>query len=206
MTTSINEGFGFSFLEPWTAGKYLHGRMIKAVCRDFEANGVNLDHLYHQIKIPVEWIDRNRFRKQWESALLAAYTAYGRNIHKSLIKDHFNQIIKHGCIDFGMLSEPHQKMIINRCQSSKDNRSKLTALNPILDRLGLPLDAHDLVLNNKSAVAASYNQAIYRKTLLSTYHKVKGATVRHDIDKEKLLDDFLKPANFSLLKWSVYAP
>ncbi len=45
ITTSITEGFGFSFLEPWTAEKFLWGRRLPQICQDFEKNGVRLDHL-----------------------------------------------------------------------------------------------------------------------------------------------------------------
>ena len=39
LTTSIMEGFGFSFLEPWTASKMLWGRAIPEICNDFINNG-----------------------------------------------------------------------------------------------------------------------------------------------------------------------
>jgi hypothetical protein len=42
LTTSLKEGFGFSFLEPWTAGIPVAGRRLEAVCLDFEDEGVAL--------------------------------------------------------------------------------------------------------------------------------------------------------------------
>jgi len=36
ITTSITEGFGFAFLEPWTAKKNLWGRKLPDICHDFE--------------------------------------------------------------------------------------------------------------------------------------------------------------------------
>jgi hypothetical protein len=35
ITTSVKEGFGFSFLEPWNAGRAVIGRRIDYVCKDF---------------------------------------------------------------------------------------------------------------------------------------------------------------------------
>ena len=55
ITTSITEGFGFSFLEPWTAKKMLWGRKLPDICEDFEKNGVQLDHLYTTLNIPIGW-------------------------------------------------------------------------------------------------------------------------------------------------------
>lgn len=46
MTTSIREGFGFAFIEPWMADTPVMGRDIPQVTEDFKQNGVLLDHLY----------------------------------------------------------------------------------------------------------------------------------------------------------------
>jgi hypothetical protein len=58
MTTSIQEGFGYVFHEPWLAGKLVFGRNIAAVTCDFVAEGLNLDHLYDHLLIPMEWLDQ----------------------------------------------------------------------------------------------------------------------------------------------------
>ncbi|NIV99206.1 glycosyltransferase family 1 protein, partial [Candidatus Saccharibacteria bacterium] len=41
LTTSIMEGFGFSFLEPWLFDKLVWGRKLTDICADFEVNGVS---------------------------------------------------------------------------------------------------------------------------------------------------------------------
>ena len=46
ISTSINEGFGFAFIEPWVAGTPLIGRKIPKVTNDFENNGIDLSMLY----------------------------------------------------------------------------------------------------------------------------------------------------------------
>ncbi len=46
ISTSIKEGFGFAFIEPWLAGIPLIGRKIPEVTKDFEDNGIDLSHLY----------------------------------------------------------------------------------------------------------------------------------------------------------------
>lgn len=56
LTTSILEGFGFVFLEPWTAGKFLIGRNINDVTYDFKTYaGLAFDTLYN--KLTVDRID-----------------------------------------------------------------------------------------------------------------------------------------------------
>jgi len=46
VSTSVREGFGFVFLEPWISGTPLIGRKIPEITQDFEANGINLKHMY----------------------------------------------------------------------------------------------------------------------------------------------------------------
>ncbi|MDR2901259.1 MAG: glycosyltransferase family 1 protein, partial [Treponema sp.] len=53
LTTSVKEGFGFSYLEPWAAGRAVIGRRIDYVCRDFEDAGIHFDSLYSSLKIPM---------------------------------------------------------------------------------------------------------------------------------------------------------
>jgi hypothetical protein len=46
ITTSILEGFGFVFIEPWVMEKCVIGRNIPSVTMDFTKTGLSLDHLY----------------------------------------------------------------------------------------------------------------------------------------------------------------
>lgn len=41
VTTSIREGFGLAFLEPWTLGKAVTGRDLPDITRDFKAHGID---------------------------------------------------------------------------------------------------------------------------------------------------------------------
>ena len=56
VTTSVQEGFGYVFHEPWLAGKAVLGRNIERVTRDFRAAGMQLDHLYDHLLIPRHWL------------------------------------------------------------------------------------------------------------------------------------------------------
>jgi len=53
ITTSVREGFGFAYVEPWISETPLIGRKIPEVTLDFERNGVNLSHLYGNSALPV---------------------------------------------------------------------------------------------------------------------------------------------------------
>lgn len=47
ISTSVKEGFGFAFIEPWITGTPVIGRKISSVTKDFEFNGIDLSHLYN---------------------------------------------------------------------------------------------------------------------------------------------------------------
>ena len=46
VSTSLLEGFGFVFIEPWSLGQCVIGRNIPSVTMDFKKAGLSLDHLY----------------------------------------------------------------------------------------------------------------------------------------------------------------
>ncbi|MFW6231072.1 MAG: hypothetical protein ACOC32_03540 [Nanoarchaeota archaeon] len=52
LTTSVREGFGYAFLEPWVSGRPVFGRDISYVTDDFKRNGLLLDHLYDDTILP----------------------------------------------------------------------------------------------------------------------------------------------------------
>lgn len=58
LTTSIQEGFGYVFHEPWLAHKAVLGRNIDMVTSDFAAQGLHLDHLYEHLLIPQAWLGK----------------------------------------------------------------------------------------------------------------------------------------------------
>jgi len=46
ITTSVLEGFGFAYLEPWVLDRAVIGRSIPFITPDFQAAGMRLGHLY----------------------------------------------------------------------------------------------------------------------------------------------------------------
>lgn len=46
ITTSVLEGFGFAYLEPWILDRPVIGRSIPFITPDFQAKGMKLGHLY----------------------------------------------------------------------------------------------------------------------------------------------------------------
>ncbi|MGD9289681.1 MAG: hypothetical protein PVG74_18830 [Desulfobacterales bacterium] len=204
VTTSITEGFGFSFLEPWLFNKLLWGRRLPDICRDFTDRGLRLDHLYTALVVPVDWIDRQRFAQRWVGCVRRAYHLFNLSIDEGLISQAFDSMTENDVIDFGILDETAQKEIIIHLISSKLAVEKLVRLNPFLSMPGNVSDSQDLVRDNRRVIEQNYNPVAYRQKLFGIYHKVAASPVEHRIDKVALAKAFLDLGHFSLLKWGDY--
>ncbi len=204
ITTSITEGFGFSFLEPWTAKKILCGRMLPDICYDFQQNGIKLDHLYTKLLVPVKWTNKKDLYERWRSSVLKACSLFNYKIDNKNIEKGFSAITKNNNIDFGLLNESFQKQIIACILSNKKNANRLLFLNPYLSHIGEIENQEDLIQNNMKAVLGNYNNRIYKKKLFKIYSNICKNPVRQRINKKILLSEFLNLQKFSLLKWGDY--
>lgn len=205
ITTSITEGFGFSFLEPWTAKKILWGRKIPDICRDFEKNGIQLDHLYTRLNIPINWLKKEKLFGAWKACAERSAMMFDTTIDDTAIRNGYKRITANHTIDFGVLDEGFQKTILARVLSDKAYRDRLIHLNPYLASPGKVSNKDALTDRNMKAVLLNYNRKRYRENLLKIYETVIQNPVRQKIDKKTLLSEFLTLDNFNLLKWCDYA-
>ncbi|MDG2220086.1 MAG: hypothetical protein P8L85_01815, partial [Rubripirellula sp.] len=75
LSTSVAEGFGMAFLEPWLSQREVIARRLESVTADFEQSNVRLPKLYDALPIPgdKDWIQECRresseiFAKAWRS-------------------------------------------------------------------------------------------------------------------------------------------
>ena len=205
LTTSITEGFGFTFLEPWLFDKLVWGRKLYDICKDFEANGIHLDHMYTELNVPIDWVESDGFFEKWNGTIQNVGRLFDIQIQKAQIQSAYRIITAEGTIDFGLLDEAFQKRVIRLLLSDNANRKQLSLLNPTLSTIGKVSNAKDVITSNRQAVLRNYSMALYRQKLLSTYRCVAATTVRQRIDKKKLLAEFFDLNKFSLLKWGDYA-
>ncbi len=197
ITTSVREGFGFSFLEPWTADRAVVGRRLDAVAPDFEAAGVDLSTLYSRIRCPLDLFDAGRLRTVWIRTVETLCAEFGRETPFDP-RSAWESLAAGGCVDFAYLDAEAARGITAECRRSEVVRARLSAVNPFLDALTEPMNDADLIGRNRDAVRKNYSLAAYRKTLLDVYEKVAGRDVAQRIDKKRLLGSFLTPENFLL--------
>jgi glycosyltransferase involved in cell wall biosynthesis len=193
ITTSIAEGFGLAFLEPWLAGKPLVGRNLPEITADFERHGLDLSALYNRLGVPLTskaWNIGGEFFQTLETQMRAAAEAYGRDWSDERFDAARSELVQNGTVDFGILDEELQRVII---RAAKEDPSMFG------DGLG---DASAQVAGNRAVVEQAYSPEAYGDHLASIYHelqKTKPGSVRY-ADGGKLLDEFLNPARFNLLR------
>jgi len=201
ITTSITEGFGFCFLEPWINHKFLWGRQLPDITNDFKHRGVNLNHLYQSLQIPPEQIDTkclNAKRRRAISDALAKFNAKGLRVK---IENELQSVENAKETDFGLLDESFQRRVITHLLNDRKAKNRLQELNPILSAPGESVNHLKLIRRNRNTILHHFNVSRYRTSLLNIYQQVMRHPVRQQIDKTRLLASFLKPETFSLLKW-----
>jgi hypothetical protein len=201
LNTSITEGFGFVFLEPWVYGKALWGRRLPAICQGFVDDGVELSHLYSQLEVPLDWIDLQRFAKKWKKTYSRASKILCHPMAMGQIESAWHHVSKNGNIDFGLLDEQAQQAVIVKVLADSSAAGRLKQLNPFLERPGPPDNFDGVIQKNAEAVARYYHPDQYARRLKEVYTHVVQTPVEQRIDKSKLAPAFLTPSDFSLLKW-----
>jgi len=196
ITTSIAEGFGLAFLEPWLANKPLAGRNLPEITADFAEHGLDLSALYNRLPVPLisnAWNLSDQFFQTLEKSLRASREAYGREWSDGILEEAQAALVQDGCVDFGVLDEEMQRTIIRAVKA-----------NPLLPEFKLG-DSSTAVTANRTAAETAYGSAAYGDQLFAIYEKMlaaKPGTVKY-ADSEKLLDEFLQPQRVNLLRSSI---
>ncbi len=204
LSCSIMEGFGFSFLESWQYGKSVWGRYLEGICSGFEQTGIILPGFYRSLDIPLHWIGEQEFFAVRHKTMMDVFKAYGIRPNQELIHRSALKIKDQGTIDFGLLNEHFQKKVLKEVLNNKPSQSVLLELNPSLNSASKPVAKESQVKSNARLIASEFNLKNYSGLLKKIYHHVITKKVCQKIDKSILLNGFLNPQSFSLLKWGRY--
>jgi glycosyltransferase involved in cell wall biosynthesis len=199
ITTSVAEGFGLAFLEPWAAGRGLVGRVLPEIVEDTRAAGVNLDGLYERLSVPTDWVGEGDLRDRIDTALRRTRSAYGRATDPLDVAGVFETMAPEGRVDFGRLDEALQTRVIRNVVATPDARGELApgALEP------RPV-SDELVAANAAVVREKFGLRNYGRRLAELYGVVAASEPSKPgtLSCEKLLDAFLAPERFNLLRTS----
>lgn len=197
VTTSVAEGFGLAFLEPWLANRFLAGRNLPDITRDFSMNGVNLDHLYERLDVPLQWIGQDILCERLQGSLQDYYAAYGRPFPQDSVVEALSAMSRNGMVDFGRLDETMQERIITQVHHSPDARRE------ILPRTLAQADSTPgLVDQNRITIQNAFDLESYGAHLALIYGVVAASPVEKPraLSAELMLEAFLDPKRFTLLR------
>lgn len=195
VTTSIAEGFGLAFLEPWIANRCVFGRDLPDITSDFSKNGLKIVNLYPRIGFPIEWLEEKILYSEIESMLRRSYLAYDCPMPRNAVKQTWKAWVGNGRIDFGVLNEELQMTVLRKVKKDP----------VLLDQMRVPtlsLCSESEIRAARQVVEKVYSLNHYGEQLESLYDKVVSSAtskVKH-LETSKVLKQFLNPARLNLLR------
>ena len=196
ITTSIKEGFGFSFLEPWTAGIAVSGRRIDYVCRDFEDAGLCMDTLYPALNIPAEYVESKNLRDKTAKGIIRLYTAFGLPYPSQIIKE-LDTIFNKPFYDYGIMDEELQEKILRLTVRDKAVQKRIEQENPFLETLADWHSDPEIIEANRKTVLSSYSRETIFGCIREAYQKTL-IPITQSISRKRLLELYLDPRRLYL--------
>lgn len=196
ITTSIAEGFGLAYLEPYLIGSQLVGRDLPDITTDFAETGIRLDGLYPRLDVPIAWVGKERLRTSVHDSLFRYYQRYRQPFKKSMTEEALDSIIQGDTVDFGYLDEAMQASIIEMVSKSPSLRLNFTP-----EKLDCFLSDRVVDLN-REAIMKHFNPQAYGERLLLIYKGLVESKVSQTdfLNTTTVLNCFLNPRRFNLLR------
>ncbi len=199
LSTSVAEGFGLGYLEPWTFGKSLLGRDLPEITRDFTDLGLQLPGLYSRLSVPIAWCGGTTpVRDHLLVHMRKVYRKFGRNLEQATLLESVDSILKGDEVDFGRLDEPLQFKVIEHLLNHPGDAALLTP-----HTLGNPAGP-DVIEINKQVIQEHFSPSRYADTLHAIYTTLIDSAARENpvdyLPPQQVLDQFLEPFRFNLLR------
>lgn len=167
-STSVAEGFGMTFLEPWLAGREVIARRLSSVTDDFQAAGVMIEKLYDQIPIPgdTQWI--GQCRAEYQTALEDAWQEVPTEFRPVISQE----LIGPNNIDFAILTPRRQSEVLQRLNQDSVFETETQQLSSSLIRY-LNGGADDVAIeHNASTVRDHFSIERIGQRLLQIYQSL----------------------------------
>ena len=197
VTTSVAEGFGLAFLEPWLMGRAVRGRNLGEITGEFLDAGIDLGGLYDRLEVPADWLAPGVLATRVREGLKSYLSAYGRGSRPDDVERVISAWIHGGRLDFGRLDEALQESILRRAVASREARAQLRPR-------GLPDTPPPAaqLQQNRRVVLKHFGLAGYSQRLEAVYEALTRASPGpvESISGDSLLDEFLRPERLFLLR------
>ena len=197
ISTSVAEGFGLGFIEPWIFGKTLIGRDLPEITEDFKKLGVQYNHLYSALDIPISAFRFDEFRSRLASLIEDYHLKYGVEWRQDWLDQWIELTIRDQMIDFAKLDEIAQREVIEAVQSSFELQMHLSG------RLKYRKEDTAVIDSNSSVIEMELSIAKYGQRLREIYDASlatgKDAPIEYADDKA-ILSSFFSVERFLPLR------
>lgn len=203
VSTSVEEGFGLTFMEAIAHSKPLFGRNLPHITREHIRHGIRSGQLYDRISIPLDWIDLTILEEHLTITLERSHRLYGRSLSSFQIAETLKWLVDDRMVDFGNLPEPLQQGAIERLSEKANRRVPLVQTGEILQPLEdwLAATIANRIPAAKPDQLLAYSPETYGKHLIALYGKITlqpAGSVRH-LPTDEILTAHLAPENFHFL-------
>ena len=197
VTTSVAEGFGMCFLEPWLVGRPLAGRDLPEITRDFRSSGLDLSGLYGRLEVPLAWPGQENLWSKLKTAFENYRQQYGVATTEAHLRRAWEAFVTEDYVDMGRLDEPLQERVIARVVTDP---GALRSVRPC--QLDGSTAERQTIERNQRAVRRNFSMEAYGRELAELYQQVlaSSSTEPTALSGSALLDEFLDPTRFSLLR------
>jgi glycosyltransferase involved in cell wall biosynthesis len=204
LTTSVKEGFGYSYLDPLVRGLPVYGREIPHIVGDFAEKGLRYKGLYSGIQVPADALAREALLALVSARLARFQEAYGPCFGKGReeglepILEALKRRFEGESLDFGSLDEGSQAAVLESMDRDEGLAAEMLRLNPFLPGLFDKAPGRDEALEQRNAVLGGYSERAYGKALLAAYRHALLREGKSVIDRARLVELFLEPSGFFL--------
>lgn len=195
ITTSVAEGFGLAFLEPWLFGKPVTGRDLPDITRDFKDNGISFPGLYREWPVALSLIDASGLQNRFKTTARQVYADYGLPLPQGDLDEAWERLTADGRIDFARLDEIAQMQCLEALHQSREICLPETSPEPVATPAGT-------VETNARRIRQIYGLAPYREKLLSAYKALLEAAAGEPqgVPPDRVLGQFLDLDRLYLLR------
>ncbi|MEO1524235.1 MAG: hypothetical protein AAFX06_02310 [Planctomycetota bacterium] len=171
LSTSVAEGFGMAFLEPWLAHRGVIARRLPAVVSDFEQAGLQLDGFYRQLVVPAD----TAWHAQIETEVAVAFSDAWRDVPEWLRPEPNPVSIAIDRVDFGKLTTRRQIEILHRVHHDAGYRTAICELNSELLE-SLEVTPESVIEHNRQLIADAFSTETATKRLMGVYSALLNAS------------------------------
>ncbi|MEO9591892.1 hypothetical protein [Rhodopirellula bahusiensis] len=193
VSSSVAEGFGMVFLEPWLASRSVVARNLPGVTRDFVDRGMRLDHLYEAIQIPgtKSWI--TDAEQQFREAKINAWKGVRSQaeVENSGTACERETGVAADWIDFARLTPSLQTDVLKRFATDAGFAKEICERNVALHDALVMTGSSATIDHNRNIVATKYGSENQRQQLLNAYRKAisnESVPVSGSMNDQTMLD------------------